>query len=187
MRRRAWAIAVGSVGLVGLVASPALASDALPTHWPSGSVLLVRHARAPGVGDPAGFRLGDCGTQRNLDDTGRTQARGLGERLRALNVPIGAVWTSQWCRTRDTAELAFPGRWIDQPDFNSFFADPDRASAQTAAALERLRSWRGPGVLVVVTHQVNISALTGRFVTSGEALLIDLPEGQPRLLGRLTS
>ncbi|WP_328734790.1 histidine phosphatase family protein [Falsiroseomonas selenitidurans] len=85
--------------------------------------MLFRHAVAPGVGDPAGMRLSDCSTQRNLDDTGRNQARLIGEAMRAAGIAVGAVLSSQWCRTMKTAELAFPGRVMAEPAFNSFFAD----------------------------------------------------------------
>ncbi|MFN0164057.1 MAG: histidine phosphatase family protein, partial [Burkholderiales bacterium] len=72
-----------------------------------GVVLLIRHASAPGTGDPPGFRLDDCATQRNLSDAGRFEARALGERLKKLGVTNAEVLTSQWCRCRETARLAF--------------------------------------------------------------------------------
>lgn len=136
-----------------------------------GVVLLMRHAHAPGTGDPDGFRLDDCATQRNLDEGGRAQARRIGAALRACAWPVGAVWSSQWCRARDTARLAF-GAVRDEPAFNSFFGVPAQEPAHTAAALRRLREWSGPGALVVVTHQVNIQALTGVSPASGEAVAV---------------
>jgi phosphohistidine phosphatase SixA len=140
---------------------------------PDGAVILFRHAIAPGGGDPAGFRLGECTTQRNLDAQGREQARRIGEQLRKAGVSVSAVWTSQWCRTRETAALAFPGqRVVDQPAFNSFFDDRSRADEQTARARALLQTWRGPGVLVVTTHQVNIAALTGLTPSSGEGIVV---------------
>ena len=72
-----------------------------------GHVALIRHALAPGTGDPAGFRVDDCATQRNLSPTGRAQARAIGERFRANGIDTAAVLSSQWCRCLDTArELA---------------------------------------------------------------------------------
>ena len=138
----------------------------------NGSIVLFRHADAPGIGDPAGFRLGDCGTQRNLSEAGRDQARRIGERFRSRAVKVGAVLSSQWCRTRDTAELAFPGMARDDPGFNSTFGDRSSTAGQTGAALATLKRWRGPGALVVVTHQVNITALTGRATASGEGIVV---------------
>jgi hypothetical protein len=135
-------------------------------------IVLFRHAIAPGGGDPPGLRLGDCATQRNLDDTGRDQARRIGEAIRAAEVSVGAVLTSAWCRTRETAELAFPGRGVVEPAFNSFFADRGAGPAQTAAARTILRGWNGPGALFVSTHQVNITALTGIVPASGEGVVL---------------
>ena len=137
-----------------------------------GAIVLFRHASAPGVGDPAGHRLDDCSTQRNLDEEGRAQARRMGERFRTQGVKVEAVLSSQWCRTRETAQLAFPGLPKDAPAFNSFFGDRSNEAAQTAAARKQLSDWRGPGLLVVVTHQVNMTALTGMPASSGEGLVL---------------
>ncbi|RYZ12019.1 MAG: histidine phosphatase family protein [Comamonadaceae bacterium] len=151
-----------------------------------GAIVLFRHAQAPGVRDPAGFVLGDCGTQRNLSEAGRDQARRLGERFRSAGVRVGQVLSSQWCRTRETAELAFPGQVRDEPAFNSFFEERPAEPAQTRAALDRLAAWRGPGVLVVLTHQVNITALTGVYPASGEGIVVR-PQGRrpPTVVARL--
>ncbi|MCB1999281.1 MAG: histidine phosphatase family protein [Rhodoferax sp.] len=151
----------------------------------AGGIVLFRHANAPGVGDPAAFRLGDCGTQRNLDDAGRDQSRRIGERLRAQNVAVGKVLASQWCRTMDTANLAFPGQVVPEPAFNSFFQDRDNAPAQTAAARALLQQWTGPGALVVVTHQVNITALTDQFTRSGEGIVLHRNAGTLEQVGRI--
>jgi phosphohistidine phosphatase SixA len=144
-----------------------------------GSIVLFRHAEAPGVGDPPQFRLDDCSTQRNLDDEGRAQARRIGEKFRAQGVKVGKVLHSQWCRTRETAELAFPGQAREATDFNSFFGEAARREAQTERALAILRAWRGPGVLVVVTHQVNISAMTGAGTASAEGLVVRTRNDRP--------
>ena len=150
-----------------------------------GAIVLFRHAHAPGGGDPPGLKIGDCSSQRNLDDTGRAQARRIGERFRERRVPVGAVWTSQWCRTRDTAALAFPGQARDEPAFNSFFGDAVRRETQTAAAKALLSRWRGPGVLVVTTHQVNITALTGVYPASGEGVVLRPKGDAVEVVGRL--
>ncbi len=158
-----------------------------------GAVLLIRHALAPGGGDPPGFKLQDCSTQRNLSEAGRAQARRIGQRLRAEGIVVAQVLHSEWCRTRDTAQLAFgslagtPGQTQPKPDsrFNSFFQTPDNEAAQTAAAKTLLQAWRGPGVLVVVTHQVNITALTGFVPDSGEGVVLQVQGGQMRLVGRV--
>ncbi|CAN5789661.1 hypothetical protein BH09PSE5_BH09PSE5_38610 [soil metagenome] len=151
-----------------------------------GAILLVRHANAPGVGDPANFKLGDCSTQRNLDQTGREQAKRLGDQFVGRKIAVGGVLTSQWCRTRETAELAFPKRARDDVNFNSFFGDSKSEPAQTAAALGTLARWAGPGALVVVTHQVNITALTGVVPASSEGVVVR-PKGDGiEVVGRIT-
>ncbi|MEJ7931263.1 histidine phosphatase family protein [Ramlibacter sp. AN1015] len=156
-----------------------------------GAIVLFRHATAPGVGDPVDMRLGDCATQRNLDDRGRAQARRLGERFEAEGIQVARVLSSRWCRARDTARLAFGDRVAggvrDEPAFDSFFARRSGRDPQTDQARMLLRQWKGPGVLVVVTHQVNIQALTNESTTSGEGLVVRVGEGSAPLqvLGRV--
>lgn len=168
-------------------ATPLRASEA--EAWAAlarGGIVLFRHANAPGGGDPPGMRLGDCTTQRNLDEQGRAQARRIGAAFRDRNIAIGRVLTSQWCRTRETVELAFPGRWEDAPAFNSFFGDRAQGPAQTAAARTILQGWNGPGALVVSTHQVNITGLTGIVPASGEGVVIRFEGDSLRIVGRIT-
>lgn len=140
-----------------------------------GHVLILRHARAPGVGDPPGMLLGDCATQRNLDEQGRTQAKQLGERLRAAGVEPAQVFTSQWCRCRETARLLGLGPVEDLPLLNSFFAEPERRDSQTQAWRDFLAKLpRDAELVIFVTHQVNITALTGFFPASSEGLVLHL-------------
>ncbi len=151
-----------------------------------GGIILFRHANAPGGGDPAGMRIGDCTTQRNLDDTGRAQARRIGEAFRSRGIAVGRVVTSQWCRTGETAELAFPSRKQDEPAFNSFFDDRLKGPAQTAAARRMLEAWRGPGALVVFTHHVNIGALTDVAPASGEGVVVRMESDAVHVIGRIS-
>lgn len=186
-RRRQVLAAVAAAGLLGAVPGWSWAAQGEDV-WDvlrAGGIVLFRHAEAPGVGDPPSFRLDDCATQRNLSSRGRGQALRLGERLRAQRVPVGAVWTSQWCRTRDTATLMDVGEVREEPAFNSFFDERGDEPAQTAAARARLLAWRGPGALVVVTHQVNITALTGESPASGEGIVLAVREGRLDVAGRL--
>lgn len=154
-----------------------------------GAMVLFRHALAPGGGDPPGFKVGDCSTQRNLSEEGITQAKRIGQTLRERGVKVQAVWHSAWCRTRDTAQLAFPDLKAPslkaEPAFNSFFADRSLEPAQTAAARELLLKWQGPGTLVVVTHQVNITQLTEIFPQSGEGIVLAREGKQLRVVGRI--
>ncbi len=155
----------------------------------AGAIILFRHANAPGVGDPSGFNIKDCATQRNLDEAGRAQARAIGAALKRQGVQVGAAFASQWCRTLETARLAVaPLPVREEPSFNSFFQDRGVEPTQTEAALKVLRAWRGPGTLVVVTHQVNISALTGVFTASGEGVVLGFsPTGAVEVRGRLAT
>lgn len=164
---------LAAVALLPPRRAPALAPAADP--WETlraGGIALFRHAHAPGTGDPPGMRLGECATQRNLDAEGRAQARRIGAALRAAGVEIGAVLASRWCRAAETAELAFPGRLRPEPAFDSFFAERGEGPARTEAARRTLLAWDGPGALVVVTHQVNITALTGIVPASGEGVVL---------------
>ena len=146
--------------------------DALWSGVRSGSlVVLMRHAIAPGTGDPDNFALGDCSTQRNLSAAGLEQAGRIGERFRDHGVTRARVFSSQWCRCRDTAEALALGPVAELPALNSFFEDFSREESQTRA----LRQWLGAqpqdGPLVLVTHQVNITALSGVFPASGEMVV----------------
>ncbi|MBP5858719.1 histidine phosphatase family protein [Marivibrio halodurans] len=153
-----------------------------------GHVLMLRHALAPGTGDPAGFRLDDCTTQRTLDAAGRDQARAIGKALRAAGITRAAVFSSQWCRCLETAELLGLGPVTELPALNSFFGpNRDRRSARMTALRAFLaeRPVDGPPV-VLVTHQVNVTALTGDFVRSGEGRLLRLDgTDTPEVLGRV--
>lgn len=154
------------------------ADDALARLMEPGHVLLLRHANAPGVGDPPGMRIEDCATQRNLDDRGRAQATRLGERLRAAGLAEVSVFTSQWCRCRETARLIAIGPVEDMPALNSFFEQPETRVARIRALHEFLdRLPRDGRPVVFVTHQVTITALTGYFPSSGEGLVLRLTEG----------
>jgi len=180
---------LGLGGAASLFLTPRLQAATDPTDgWQalqSGGVVLMRHAFAPGLGDPPGFELGQCATQRNLSSGGRDQARRIGQAFRNRGVNVRRVLASQWCRTQETAELAFPGLVETHPAFNSFFQDAGSQDEQTRQAQALIRAWTGPGVMVVVTHQVNITALTGVVPSSGEGLVVR-PQGEPLpVLGRL--
>ena len=144
-----------------------------------GLVVLMRHAATePGLGDPKGFRLDDCATQRNLSDAGRDHARRIGAAFRAQRVPVAQVLTSPWCRCRETATLAF-GRGEDWEPLSSFFDFPDREADYTARVRKRIGSYgarKREGNVVMVTHNVNIAALTRHSVATGELVLVR-PDG----------
>ena len=135
-------------------------------------VALMRHALAPGTGDPEEFSIDDCATQRNLSSTGREQAGRIGERFRVNGISVAAVFSSQWCRCRDTARLLGLGPVTEQPLLNSFFRDFSRRDSQTEALSEWIARQDRSFPLVLVTHQVNITALTGVFPQSGELVIL---------------
>lgn len=162
-----------------------LRADPMAAAAAPGAVLLMRHATAPGTGDPAGFRLGDCSTQRNLSDTGRAEARAIGARFRAAGVGFDRILTSQWCRTAETADLLALGPVTPFPPANSFFADRAQGPAQTAAVLAYLASLPEGERVLIVTHQVNITALTGVVPRSGEIVITRLEGGGLVVTGRL--
>lgn len=167
-------------------ASPANASET--AAWEAlrvGAIVLFRHAHAPGSGDPAGMRPGDCATQRNLDAVGRAQAARIGEAFRFRGIVVGAVLHSQWCRATDTAELAFPGRGKAEAAFDSFFEDRASGAKRTAAARQILQNWIGPGALFISTHQVNITALTNVVPSSGEGVVLQRVGRDLAVIGRI--
>ena len=151
-----------------------------------GHVALIRHALAPGTGDPPGFRVDDCATQRNLSAAGRAQARAIGERFRANGIATAAIFSSQWCRCLDTAREMGLGEAVAFPGLNSFFADRGEEAWHTAAARALIAERaHAPLPLVLVTHQVNITALSGVFPASGEIIVMRLDGDTLSLAGRI--
>jgi phosphohistidine phosphatase SixA len=179
------------------MAAPMLASLALPV-WAQaaskgdlaelsrvwrrqGGVLLIRHAATEaGLGDPPGFVLGQCSTQRNLSEAGRKASRGLGAWMQANGFKPDAVRSSQWCRCQDTARLAF-GQYEDWSALNSTFAGQGDPVAQLQALRERLLAMPAGRTEVWVTHQVIMTGLTSAYPGLGEGFVVDR---QGRLLVR---
>lgn len=153
-----------------------------------GCAVLLRHAQTvPGIGDPPGFRLDDCSTQRNLSEVGRAESRRFGDEFRRRGVTVDEVLSSRWCRCIDTAQLAFPQHEVRvfEP-LNSFFADGSTRQAQTDALSDYLGRQPAARRIVMVTHQVNISALTGQAVGMGETVVVRLGvPGAAEVIGRL--
>ena len=155
-----------------------------------GCAVLLRHAQTvAGIGDPPGWRLDDCSTQRNLSDAGREEARRFGAEFERRGIGVDEVLSSRWCRCLDTARLAFPQHEVRVFDvLNSFFADGSTRRAQTDALRDYLARQSAPRRIVLVTHQVNIAALTGQSVGMGEALLVRMGAANAgEVLSRLRS
>ena len=137
-------------------------------------VLLMRHTRAPGVGDPANYTLNDCKTQRNLSDEGLKQAVAVGNWLKKQGIQTANVHTSAWCRCKDTAELLNLGRVTVEPALASFFDDMAQAKTQNQKLEQFIASQlqtKGKQALVLVTHHVNIYEFMGENVASGDMVL----------------
>lgn len=135
-------------------------------------IALLRHAIAPGMGDPPEFALRECSTQRNLSAEGRAQATRIGARFRANGIRTAWVFSSQWCRCLDTARLLGLGPVRELPDLNSFFERYERREPQTDAMQGWLAGQTLDQPLVLVTHQVNITALTNVYPSSGELVVV---------------
>ena len=148
--------------------------DKLQGTNPKGYVLLLRHTLAPGVGDPENFKLNDCSTQRNLSQVGREDAKSVGDWLKRRDIKIARVESSRWCRAKETAQLLDIGRVRLNPNLDSLFDSQDPAKAiQTVRVKKQIVDWRNKsGLLVLVGHFVNINAVTGVGVGSGEGVLV---------------
>ncbi|MDA0259667.1 MAG: histidine phosphatase family protein [Actinobacteria bacterium] len=148
--------------------------DKLQGTNPKGYVLLMRHALAPGIGDPENFQVGDCKTQRNLSDEGRQDARDVGDWLERQDVKIRSIESSRWCRAKETAELLDIGTVKLNRHLDSLFQESDLVNhKQTIEIKKRIVSHRSNrGLLVFVGHLVNITALTGVSLGSGEGVLV---------------
>ena len=156
--------------------SPMLANANLVTDLTDGQhVLLMRHADAPGYGDPSGYQLDQCSTQRNLGDYGKKQAALIGVWLKNQGIKSANVMSSPWCRCIDTAKLLNLGPVKISPALGSFFDDMSQEKRQTKE-LEKLiqaqLNENGKTPLILVTHHVNIQAYTGKVVNVGDMVLV---------------
>ena len=139
-----------------------------------GKIIFIRHAYAPGGGDPENFNINDCSTQRNLNDEGITQSKLIGEFFKTKKIKIDKVLSSEWCRCKDTAKFAFN-------DFETFDALNSFYSAKFAKNEERqvkdlkkyIKNWKSNKNLILVTHYVVISSMLNIAVSSGEIVVSD--------------
>jgi phosphohistidine phosphatase SixA len=148
-------------------------------------VLLMRHTRAPGTGDPANYTLDDCKTQRNLSDEGRKQGVEVGNWLKQQGVQTADVQTSAWCRCKDTAELLNFGRVTVEPTLASFFDEMAQAKTQNQKLKQFIAAklkTKGKQVLILVTHHVNIYEFMGENIASGDMVLAKVDSN-----GKMTS
>lgn len=184
--RRLGALMLALVGLLATVSGGAADEAGWQALRAPGTHVLMRHATAPGTGDPPGFRLADCSTQRNLDAAGRAQAARIGAAIRDAGLTVDRVLSSQWCRALETARLLDLAPVEAEPSLNSFFDDRTAADDASRAVRARLAAQKPAERLVLVTHQVNITALTGIFPASGEMIVVAVaPDGTLAVRGRI--
>ena len=172
MDRRALLIGSGLWTLGSSVFGAPYAAS-LSAQASQGGVLLIRHASTEaGLGDPPGFTLGQCSTQRKLSQAGRDEALAIGAWFRQHRLAVQSVLSSQWCRCQDTARLAF-GHYQDWPALNSTFRGQGQHEQQLQLLRERLRQLPAGQLEVWVTHQVIMTGLTGAYPAMGEGFLVD--------------
>jgi malonate transporter len=182
-------VSVVTVSLVMLLLSQTARAD--ENAWKlvqgGGQVLFIRHATTtPGVGDPPGFRLEDCATQRNLSDEGRAEAKRLGEALRARQAPIGEILSSPWCRCQETARLAFAREATTWTALSNLFGRREAADAQVREMRSRIGSYRGKGNLVLISHGSTALPLTGVSPQQAEIIVLTPLGGEKfRVAGRI--
>lgn len=151
------------------------------------AVLILRHALAPGTGDPGNFDVNDCSTQRNLNDRGREQARAWQPFLAGHGIEEARVFTSQWCRCRDTAVEMNVGEVVEWPSLNSFFQGRGNGASQTKQTIALVNELEAGLPVILVSHQVNITALAGIFPASNEGVILALPlSDNPEVLARVS-
>ena len=167
-------------GFMALVVMNAHANedDLIKLMKSGGHILMIRHAYAPGSGDPANFKIGDCATQRNLDDRGRSQARAIGDWLRSKGIKDAKIYSSQWCRCLETATLLGLGPVAELPALDSFYGKPQNREPDIKALRSFIATLPADGELIIfVTHYVTILEVTGEGVSPGEGVVLKIKEG----------
>jgi phosphohistidine phosphatase SixA len=184
MRIAIFAILLGLCG-TAQIASADDAANAWKALRAGGHVVLMRHTDAPGFGDPSGFRVDDCATQRNLSAKGRMDAAKIGARLKSEGIAIEKIVSSPWCRCKDTATLLNLGAVETEATFGNVVVLRDQRESLAAGARALIAKWTGRGNLLVVTHGANIAALTTISPASGEIVVVRGGSGSAEPVGRL--
>ena len=137
-------------------------------------IIFMRHALAPGNGDPDNFDLNDCSTQRNLSQKGRAQSKRIGDFFKINDIKIDKVLSSEWCRCKETAKIAF-GNFQTFSALNSFYEArfAKNQNRQTKDLKNFINEWESDSNLVIVTHYVVILALLNEGTSSGEMIITD--------------
>ena len=137
-----------------------------------GKLIFIRHAYAPGGGDPENFNIYDCSTQRNLSESGRIQSRKIGNFFKENKIKIENVYSSEWCRCKETASLAFEN-FNTKSFLNSFFSSKfaQNKNSQMRDFQKFLLDWDEKTNLIFVTHYVVISEILDYPSSSGEIVI----------------
>ena len=149
-------------------------SDLVDSLKNNNNLIFIRHALAPGNGDPDNFDISDCTTQRNLDGVGRDQSKRLGKFFKINNIYIDTVLSSEWCRCQETAKLAF-NKYDTFTALNSFYDQKfyKNKDRQLEELKNFIRNLEEDGNIVFVTHYVVIASMFGIGISSGEILVTD--------------
>ena len=142
------------------------------------NIVFVRHALAPGIGDPVEFDINNCSSQRNLDSIGKLQAKALGAFLQKSKIDFDSILSSEWCRCKETSELLNIGDWKTFTGLNSFFEGHVDKKESLQILNEKINSFSQNSLVLMVTHQVVISAVTGVFVPSGGMVFYNSLDGK---------
>ncbi|WP_245409952.1 histidine phosphatase family protein [Pararhizobium haloflavum] len=176
--------------MIALLLAPV--AEATEAAWArignGGYTILLRHTQMLGSRDPPGVDISDCSTQANLSDNGRQQARRQGTRFAARAVNLTAIIASPYCRTLETADLAFGSYPVEESAALNPLEASDDEAAQIDAMIALINGFQGPGNQVLITHAGNIRALTGSDAREGEAIILaPVPEGGelPEIVGRI--
>jgi len=161
--------------LILFCASPTFSDEKiLNSLYEGGKIIFIRHAIAPGNGDPTDFKINDCSTQRNLSQSGIDQSKLIGLFFKENNIKIDKVFSSEWCRCKDTAEIAFKN-YKTFKALNSFY-DPkfvENEKKQIKDLKKFIKEWDSDKNIIFVTHYVVILSVLNMGVSSGEIVVAD--------------
>lgn len=184
--QRIWALTQISILVTFSQAAFAQSDAELIALLQDGShVGLMRHSTAPGSDDPPEFRIGDCSTQRNLSEGGREQAVEIGDRLRQAGIADARIFSSQWCRCVDTAELLGFGDVEELPSLNSLYSFPGQGGQMTRDTSSRITAQDLSRPTILVTHQINISSLLRTGAEEGDIVVARRDADGLTIVGRL--
>ena len=154
--------------------------DLIQSLKEGGKIIFIRHAYAPGGGDPDNFDVNDCSTQRNLNNEGISQSKLIGEFFVKNKIQIDQVLSSEWCRCKDTVNEMKIGKWKTFSGLNSFFQGYSNKDEVLNKLNKKLSSTTNDELVLMVTHQVVISNITGIAPPSGGIVIYNAQTRQSK-------